>query len=694
MPDGGVLAMGGNQWKWPRRPRLVRATAVLLLLGCEVAWGQAPQSQKASQSSPSDLTQVSIENLMNMEVTSASKKEQKLSRVASAIFVVSQEDIRRSGATNIPDLLRIVPGLNVAQIDASVWAISARGFNGEFSNKLLVMLDGRSVYLPTFSGVFWDVLDVPLEDIERIEVIRGPGGTTWGANAVNGVIDIITKKASQTRGGMVVAGGGNLNQGFGTVQYGGGLGKNTDYRIFTKYLNEYHHPDPSGQKGGDGWHALRGGFRTDSKPSTRDDLTLQGDLYSTRVGSISGLLESVASPITQFTFTESNVAGGYIQGDWYHRYSERSDTTLQVSFDNYERNDALREKRNTANIDFEHHFALGTRQDLVWGLGYRYSSSTTNGNLTISLDPADLDTQLFSAFVQDEIALIPEKLSLTAGTKLEHNYYTGFGVMPSARVAWNLKEDQMVWAAVSRAIRTPSSLDTAARFNTGGFVPPGGAPVLIRITGNPAFQDERLIAYEAGYRAKVFDRLTMDFAAYYNSYGHLETTEPFPPLFESTPLPPHVVLPLVQSNLMHGETHGIEISANWKVSGRWTLAPGYAFEQIHLHLDPTSQDSQSIANGQGSSPRHWARLDSHVNLARSLAWDASANFVGRLPAQNLSSYTRLDTQLTWRPGENFSFSMVGQNLVKDRHLEFLNLQGSALSSMTKRNAYAKLTWQF
>jgi len=680
-----------NQLQLQRKLRRSFALALRLLLVGAFSWGSPPQASTAQQP---DLTQVSIENLMNIEVTSASKKEQKVSQVAAAIFVITQEDIRRSGATNIPDLLRTVPGLNVSQIDEHVWAISCRGFNGEFSNKLLVMLDGRSVYLPTFSGVFWDALDLPLENIERIEVIRGPGGTTWGANAVNGVINIITKKASLTSGAMIVGGAGNLDQGFGTVQYGSSIGKSTEYRIFTKYLNAYHQPDPSGESGGDGWHSLRAGFRSDSAISSKDDLTIQGDLYSIREGGIIQELQSAALPILQTAFHEVNVGGGYIQADWNRRYSSRSDSSLQASYDNYERDDDLREHRGTLNIDFENHTSAGKRQDFVWGIGYRYSDSTTNGDLTISLNPADLNTQLFSSFVQDEIALRPERLSLTLGTKLEHNHYTGFGLMPSARLAWNLSGDQMVWAAISRAIRTPAGVDASARINAGGFVPPAGPPVLIRIMGNPAIGNEGLTAYEAGYRARLLERLSLDFASFYNSYDHLLTTEPSAPFFENSPNPPHVVLPSMYRNLMYGETHGLEVSANWKPGWRWVLTPGYAFEQIHLHLDPASQDTQSVATGQGSTPRHWASLQSHMQLAHSLLWDVSATFSGRLPAQGVASYTGLDSQLTWRIGEKTSLSVVGQNLVHDRHLEFLNVAGAGLSTMVKRSAYAKWTWQF
>ena len=647
-----------------------------------------------AQNPPEDLSKLSVEDLMNVEVTSVSKKEQKASQTAAAIFVITQEDIRRSGANNIPDLLRMVPGVNVAQINSNIWAISVRGFNGEFSNKLLVMLDGRIVYLPTFSGVFWDVLDVPLEDIERIEVIRGPGGATWGANAVDGVINIITSKASQTRGGMVVAGAGNLDQGFGTAQYGGTAGASTDYRVFLKYFNQYHLPGLQSPNGGDGWHLLRGGFRMDSKLSPKDDLSVTGDIYSERVGDLDGEVTSFASPVLQPTYDQSNTTGAYVQADWTHRQSERSDTSLQVSFDRYRRNDALRETRNTVDVDFAHHFRWGSRQDVVWGAGYRYSSSTTDGDLFFSLKPPDLNTQLFSAFVQDEVALIPDRLSLIAGAKIEHNYFTGFGLMPTLRGTWALREHQMVWAAISTALRTPSEIDTASQLTVNGFVPPSGPPVVIRIVGNPAFQNETEIAYEAGYRTQLYDRLSLDLTAYYNSYNQLQTSEPEAAFLETDPAPAHIVMPLEYKNLMRGETHGVEAFANWKISSRWTLTPAVAFEEIHLRLDPTSQDTSSVAVGEGSSPRQWARVGSHVELIHGLAWDFSANFVGRLENPAVASYTRIDSQLIWRIREHLSGSLVGQNLAQDHHIEFLNTAGTGFTTYMKRSGYVKLTWRF
>jgi len=648
----------------------------------------------ASSAQQQDLTQLSLEDLMNTKVTSVSKKEQSLSRTAAAIFVISAEDIRRSGATNIPDLLRMVPGVDVAQIDANTWAVSVRGLNGRFSSELLVLVDGRNVYTPSFGGVLWDTLNLPLEDIERIEVIRGPGGTIWGANAVNGVINIITKKAAETKGGMVVAGGGNLDQGFGTVQYGGGLAKSTDYRVYTKYFNQDHMPDESGSNGDDAWHLLQAGFRSDSRLTPKDTLTVQGALYSGEEGSPTFFLPSVLSPGYQNIDRAVNLSGEFLQSDWNHVYSARSDTLLQVSFDRYKRDDILTEERSTFALDFQHHFAWGSRQDVVWGAGYSYSESNSQGNFTFALNPADLSMQLFSAFFQDEVAVIPDKLYLTLGTKLEHNLYTGFNLMPSARVSWTLTKRHMLWAAISQAERTPSESDVAVRANISGFPRPGGIPLLLAFVGNPHFNDEELIAYELGYRVDVAAHLSMDIATYYSDYDHQQTSEPAAPFFEAAPPPPHVVVPETFENLMHGEAHGLELAVNWKATERWTLSPGYAFEQIHMHLDPASQDKTSVLGTEGSSPVHSAQLRSHFDLVHGIGWDASAYFTDRLRSGDIPSYTRLDTALTWRFTEGLAMSVVGQNLVKDRHMEFLDGNGTVRATLIKRSAFAKLTWQF
>ncbi len=647
-----------------------------------------------AQQNPPDLTEKSLEDLMNVEVTSVSKKAEKLSRTAAAIYVVTQEDIRRSGALNIPDVLRTVPGLEVAQIDSNTWAISARGLNKQFANELLVLVDGRDVYSPTFGGVYWDVLDLPLEDIERIEVIRGPGGSIWGANAVNGVINIITKTAADTNGALVVEGGGNVDQGFGTVQYGGDIGKSWDYRSFAKYINIGFLPNSLGQDGGDSSHILRGGFRADGKVSARDSLMLEGDLYSGAEGNPSATLPSVTSPSLVPLDLRVNVGGGDILGIWHRTVSSRSETTLQVSYDAYQREDHLREHRHTADVAFQDHLTWGERQDLVWGLEYTDTWYNSHGDLYVSLIPASLNHQTFSSFVQDQIAVVPNRFYLTAGVKLEHNDYTGFGWMPTVRALYAASEHHTLWAAYSRALVTPSSTFTNSRVNFGSFLLPGGLPDLVSLFGNPKFKDKSLNAFEFGYRAQVRDNLSLDFATYYHLYDHEPTVEVAPPFFETTPAPPHLVFPLIDGNLMHGEEHGLEIAATWEVTSRWTLSPAYDFARIHMHTYRTSTDFGSVLLTEGNDPHVQAQLRSHLNVWRDLGWNCSANFVDRLIAQRVPSYTRLDTGFSWNSPKGVSLSVVGQNLLKSRHFEFIGVGDSVASNLIKRSLYAKLTWKF
>jgi iron complex outermembrane receptor protein len=666
------------------RRRIARAAPLTLLAFLALtAWPQLK---------PPDLTNLSIEDLMDLQVTSVSKTGQTLSRAASSIFVITPDAIRRSGATNIPDLLRMVPGLDVAQINANTWAVSARGFNGRFSNKLLVLLDGRSVYTPTFGGVFWEVLDLPLDNIERIEVIRGPGGSVWGANAVNGVINIISRKSSETQGGFLVAGDGNVEQGFGTAQYGGKAGKSTNYRVYAKYLNQGQFPSLTGVDGADGWWVLRGGFRSDIALSSTDTLMIQGDLYTGREGDPTSKFVLTPAPATVNVELLVNLSGGFLQGIWNHKSSAHSNTSLQLSYDTYKRIDQLREDRKTFDLDFQHNFSGWTRQNLIWGLTYRYSASKSDG-LGTSLVPADLNAQLFSAFIQDEIVIVPDQLFLTIGAKLEHNYYTGFGAMPSGRVAWVPTQRHTLWAAISKTERTPSEIDAAIRAELGEFTGPGGIPVLSTLVGNPHIGNEESTVYEMGYRTMVSQQLSIDFTAYYSNESHQKTSEPSTPFLVTTPSP-HLVLPLIDENLMHGETSGAEIAVNWKVTRRWNLSPGYAFEQIHMHLAPTSQDTTSVSGAQGSSPVNAAQLRSHLALARGLAWDASAYFVGRLSDPEEPSYTRLDTGLSWELGEGIGLSLVGQNLLKSRHQEFVDITGTAGTTLIKRSAYAKVEWRF
>jgi len=642
-----------------------------------------------------DLTELSLEDLLNTTVTSVSKKEQPLSRVAAAIFVITQEDIRRSGATNIPDLLRMVPGLDVAQINANAWAISARGFNHQFSDKLLVMIDGRTVYTPLFAGVYWDTQDVPLEDIERIEVIRGPGATVWGANAVNGVINIITKNSADTQGGLLVAGGGTEELALGTAQYGGKLGRDTSYRVFGKYLDDNHFPNLSGQNGEDGWHLSHAGFRSDTNLSRKDSITFEGDVYGGNEGANFGHIVSIAPPLNENVDGSATLNGGNVLTRWNHIFSSRSDTSLQLYFDRDERDGPeSRDDLDSFDVDFQHHLAVGTRHDLIWGADYRHSVDKTQGTIDQAWLPADRSLDLFSTFVQDEIVLKPDHLFLTIGTKLENNYFSGWDPDPSARVAWTPNKKDTFWAAVSRASRTPSRREEDADINVTTFPGPGGVPALLTLLGNPNQKSEHVVAYEAGYRAQPVVPFSIDVAAFFDSYGDLATTEAGSPFLVANPPPSHLVFPLVWGNKMHGTTEGVEVSGNWKVNDRWTLSPGYALLQMHLHTDPTSQDTTTVADTEGSSPRHQGQIRSHLNLPHRFVWDASAYFVERLPAQQVASYTRIDTQLSRQLGEGLELSLVGQNLLQDHHLESNDQLTSLNPTQMKRSAYAKIAWRF
>jgi iron complex outermembrane recepter protein len=646
-----------------------------------------------------DLANQSLENLMNMQVTSVSKTEQKLSQTAAAVFVITQEDIERSGATNIPDLLRMVPGMDVGEINGSTWAISSRGFNQQFSNKLMVMIDGRPVYTSTFAGVFWDVMDLPLEDIERIEVIRGPGGAIWGANAVDGVINIIMKKASETKGRLVAAGAGNVERGFGLIQYGGTLGKETDFRVYTKYFDQNQLLDLTGQNGADGWHALRGGFRIESALNAKDSLMVEGDLTSQREGEYGFVLPSVTSPGLVPVAEEIDSTDGSVDAVWTHEISARSETQTQFSYDRHVRDDPQNpEIRGIFDLQFQHHVMWGSRQNVVWGLGYQNSPDDITGGLTVTMDPTRKDLQVFSSFVQDEIALLPDRLYLTVGSKFEHNDYSGFEFMPDIRAAWLPDKRQMMWAAVSRALRAPSRNDTNLVLNFDSL--PGNPPTLSRLLGNPDYQDERLVAYETGYRTTLSDRLSLDLAAYYDDYDSLQTTEPGTPFFENSPAPRHEVDPFTYQNLMYGEVDGVEVAANWKVSNRFSLSPGYAFEQVHMHTLAASQDTMTARFVEGAVPTHSAQLRGHLQIAPSLGWDAAAYFVDRLNHQGptgnvvIPAYARVDTGLTWSTLERFSISLVGQNLAEDHHTEFQDINGALQNGQIKRSAYVKFAARF
>ena len=665
--------------------------SIFLCASLLVSLKASAQTQKPTP----DLAETSLETLMNIEVTSASKKQEKLSQTAAAIYVITQEDIRRSGATSIPELLRMVPGLEVAHIDANKWAISARGFNEQFADKMLVLIDGRTVYTPLFSGVYWDVQDMLLEDIERIEVIRGPGATLWGANAVNGVINIITKRAKDTQGALFSAGAGNQERGFGAVRYGGKLADRGHYRFFAKYFNRDAFAQSSGDNAVDGWNILREGFRTDWKATDRDSLTIQGDFYNGSAGVTVPGVVSLSPPTTGSLDDHTHLVGGNLLGRWHRAFSDRSDTTLQMYYDRSDRRDILLgEVRHTIDLDFGHHLALGNRHDIVWGLGYRFTTDQTAGSLTFSFNPSARGDGLYSGFVQDEITLVPDRLRLALGTKLEHNNYSGLEIQPNIRLLWTPHPHHAIWAAVSRAVETPSREEADARINKAAFVRADGTTRLVSEFGNPGLPAETVLANEFGYRAQLSRRLSLDLATFYNVYANLHTDERGVSFFEDSPPPRHRVLPIFLANNMHGETHGMEIAPKWNVTGRWTLSTGYTQLQTRLHVDPSSTDFSLPEDVAGSSPRHQLHLRSFLNLPHDLEFDTAVYYVSHLSNFGVPAYTRLDCRLGWRPMESVEISIAGQNLLDKQHPEFGSTRQFANATQVKRSIYGKLTWRF
>ena len=645
-----------------------------------------------------DVTAMSMEDLMNLQVTSVSKHTQKVADAAAAIFVITQEDIRRSGATSIPEALRLVPGLEVARIDQNKWAIGSRGFNGRFDNKLLVLIDGRSVYTPLFSGVYWNVEDVMLEDVDRIEVIRGPGATLWGANAVDGVINVITKKAKSTQSAVVTAGAGTEERAAGGVRYGGKLGDNTYYRAYTKYFDWGPSAYPSGMTAHDGWDALRGGFRADWTPAGANSLTLQGDIYRTRFDETL-TVASLSAPYSNTFPNDGKYSGGNILGRWNHA-SEGSSMSLQMYYDNTTITDhsLFGDHQNILDIDFQHGFRVGDSQQFVWGVGYRSIRDKNDASFTVSLQPNQVTLNQFSTFIQDEISLADNRLQITLGSKFERNEFTGFEIEPNARLLWNLTPNQSIWTAVSRAVRTPALTEEGLRLNS-QVIPPGTPanptplPAVVAVFGSQQFNSEDLLAYELGYRVQATSSVSLDIATFYNNYSNLRSAEPGAPFVEGSPAPTDIVIPFVAGNKMSGGTYGVELFADWKVIPKWRLVGSYSYLQMDIHKNRDSQDP-TPDNPNGSSPRHQWYLRSSIDLPKHFEQDTTLRFVDQLPGLNVPSYYSLDAHLGWRPVTKLEISIGGQNLLNNWHFEFMPDFVNTSPTVVKRSIFGSITWKF
>jgi iron complex outermembrane receptor protein len=684
-------------------PRWLRALRALLLLGPLASYaastssdGSAPAAPDALQAAE-ELSQMSLEQLMNVQVTSVSRRPQKLIQAAAAIQVISNEDIRRSGATSLPEALRLADNLEVAQINAHDWAISARGFNADLANKLLVLIDGRAVYTPLYGGVLWNVQDYPLADIERIEVISGPGGTLWGANAVNGVINIITKSARDTQGLHAEAAGGNKLDDQEVLRYGAAPAAGLYVRAYGQYTGRGDEVTASGASALDAWQMGRGGFRLDEDVTLADRATAQGDLYhgAENAGGVG----------------EEDLSGGNLLGRWTHVAPSGSSMSLQLYYDHTYLSQpypaspaappfytgfpatALTDELNTEDAEFQYQFAAGLGQQFIWGVDYRATQERDTG-VFVQFLPSQLDQNLYGVFLQDQIALAPA-MSLIVGSKLEHNDYTGFEFEPNVRWQWNPQSQQLLWAAVSRAVRTPS------RYDRGLFVPSGltnAPPPFVFPTaylrGSDNFAAETVIAYELGYRAVFGSQWSGSLSTFVNDYDHLRST-----VATATSADYPFPLPIYYQNGLQGATEGFELSTSYQPLDSWHLHVGYDLLLEHLHVRPGQVDAAG-ALGETADPRGQAFLRSSLDLPQGMTLDAALRWVDALHIDNgpnggpvvgvVPAYWQLDTRFAWQATRNVTLSLVAQNLLREHQVEYG--YPSPERVQIARSVFARFTW--
>lgn len=579
-----------------------------------------------------DLSRLSLEELAMVPVTTVSRRPEALAAAAAAVFVISADDIRRSGAANLPEILRLAPNLNVQRVNAGDYAISARGFNGfETSNKLLVLMDGRSIYSTLASNIFWDGRTLPLEDIERIEVVSGPGGTLYGANAVNGVINIITRSTSQTAGGLLQVGTGSEDSTL-YLRQGGTWGEGGAWRA---YFSAFDRDDSFRETGGDATDStsgIRGGVRADWT-GERNHLTVNAEIFDNQVRTNE-----------DFTGTETRLDGGHVRAAWTRSFSNGSELQVAGYYDRFDLTEpGLTEQTDTTDILAQHAFALGDRHRIVWGAGHRKVKTALHSTAGASLVPAERRLTLSNLFVQDQIAL-SESLELTLGAKVEDNNFTGQEFLPNVRLAWRTPAGGLVWGAISRASRTPNRIErdlTLPGFLVGGD-----------------FQSEVLTAYEAGYRARPTTNTSLSISAFYNDYDGIRTAAPDPATF----------LPIRFANGAEGTTYGVEAWGSWDVDAGWRLSAGVSTLEKDFGVKPGQLDVLGLAS-LGDDPSYQLLVRSQADLTDTLELDIRLRAVDDLDQSGLDGYVEADVRLGWRFSDKLELSITGQNLIDDHRVE-------------------------
>lgn len=664
---------------------------ILMVFGCLPV--VAMPSGKAADN---QLLNLSIEELMNIKVTSVSRRPEKLNQVASAIFVITQDDIRRSGATSIPDALRMAPGVEVERIGTDKWAISIRGFNGRFSNKLQVLIDGRSVYNPLFSGTLWEQQDTLIEDIERIEVIRGPAATVWGVNAVNGVINVITKKAADTQGSLISAGGGSFEQAFVGARYGGKINEDTPFRVYAKGFIRDNMATLSGGSAHDQWQSARGGFRIDHSRGI-DQFTLQGDFFANTIGDL--LNNSLVTlPVGQH---HGYSEGGNVRFRWDRAISDRSSIMLQTYYDRvrYKKLPSSDFDAESFDVDFQHRFPLYDRHDVTWGGNYRLYHNAFYDTPLISFTPQTRTNQLFSGFIRDEMTLIPNRLMFSLGTRLDHNDFSGLEVQPNARLMWTLNQENSVWLAVSRAVRTPSRAENDTHLNVLQLkslpgLPPLPFPILATFQGSHNFTSEKLIAYELGYRHQFSPQASVDISGFVNDYSQLRDFS-FGALSLSSGLPKQFLWPLLGNNHASALTYGFELSADWRPIERWRLQGNYSFLDMQISSNQITKALDATVGGADKvNPQHQISVRSNFDVSDKLEVNLWLRYSSNIAFYHIPGFVTMDAKLAYKPMRNVELFVVGQNLFSRSHQEFVAEFIPSAPTLIPRGVYAGVQWRF
>ncbi len=646
----------------------------------------------AQAATSQEFLDMNLTELMTMTVSSVSKKDETIANAPGAIYVITQEDIRRSGVTSIPEALRMAPGVQVNRMDANKWAISIRGFNGRFANKLLVLMDGRTIYTPLFAGVFWEIQDYPLEDIERIEVIRGGSGTLWGANAVNGVINIITKNAQDTQELLLTTGIGTEERGFLTLHYGNHIGDNIFYRIYGKTFSRDSGKSKNGKEGQDDWRMGRTGFRIDCKHTDTTTFSLHGDYYRGKLGEMVSVPDFSAPDYHLDIIEDVDVNGGNLFFRWQKEVSQSSNFDFHIYYDYTNRTEyAFKEQRNTIDFDLQHCFSLLEKHAILWGIGYRLTSDHLKQAALMIVPNKRQSDNLYSSFIQDEISFFDHHLRLIVGARLEHNDYTGYEIQPSIRSIFTSDSGHTFWAAWSRGIRTPSRYEQSVSFNQ-QVIPPGylfpNAPAsMVVMCGSSDYDAEEVESFEIGFRSQISKYLFLDFSLFYNNYDQMLS------FTYSQPQPPDFNLLATLGNDVDGHGYGAEIACTFNVSSSWQLIGTYSY--MTLNMDANESDSPVKTFFEEDLPRHQFSLRSNLNLADNLELDAWLRYVDAIKSYDIDSYFSLDLRLGWHLSETLELSITGQNLLDNHHLEYgeSTLLNTEVTEV-ERSVYTKLSWTF